>query len=229
MCQTEQNTEITLHPFEAAGLGLAPFRCVGVRENVYSAAPGHRQPGGTCQYCGQGIMYECMIQSKDGKVFKVGIDCVRKCDRDDNRALTVAEREMAKINKAKKDAKRQAKWEEANRKREAELDRQRSVNGGLTDYEVEQAKRKAAEDAQREAVCKANEWLVKVIQKCPGDFARSMVERLESKPVASLSPRMIQVLCEMYAKATGGRKNSKGYAKAAQFFCAQAGVDPEFA
>lgn len=70
------------HPFEARGLGMAPFRCVGVSRNVAAPAGGlfstEQRPGGSCDYCGTGIVYECWIVSADGKRFKVGCDCVEK-------------------------------------------------------------------------------------------------------------------------------------------------------
>lgn len=69
----------TVHKFERAGLGKAPFRCVGMVENKFQACPGAPiQPGGSCDYCGAGIMYEFCILSADGRRFKVGCDCVLK-------------------------------------------------------------------------------------------------------------------------------------------------------
>ena len=91
-----QATTTTIHPFEAAGLGKAPFRFVGMTEErgpikrvgadgavLEIGAPG--QPMGTCDYCGQGIALVCAIESADGKRFKVGSDCVLKVCRADNR------------------------------------------------------------------------------------------------------------------------------------------------
>lgn len=84
----EQMPMSSVHKFESAGLGKAPFRCVGVSEErgprtvnmngvaVQVGAPG--QPMGTCAYCGQGIAYCYQIQSADGKRFIVGSDCVEK-------------------------------------------------------------------------------------------------------------------------------------------------------
>jgi hypothetical protein len=70
-----------MHPFEVAGLGKAPFRCVGVSENVYVTAGGaHRQAGGSCDYCGTGIRWEYSIISSDQKRFVVGCDCVEKTE-----------------------------------------------------------------------------------------------------------------------------------------------------
>lgn len=49
----------TIHPFEAANLGIAPFRFVGCTENVFVAHPGAvPKAGGSCDYCGNGIRYE---------------------------------------------------------------------------------------------------------------------------------------------------------------------------
>jgi hypothetical protein len=68
------------HPFERAGLGTAPFRCVSVRTNWFTVpgCPEASKPGGSCQYCGTGILYEFVIKSADGREFVVGSDCVRR-------------------------------------------------------------------------------------------------------------------------------------------------------
>lgn len=72
------------HRFEEAGLGRAPFVCVGVTHRVGPidlgggctvGAPG--QPMGTCDYCGTGIAYCYAIRSSDGRQFVVGSECVR--------------------------------------------------------------------------------------------------------------------------------------------------------
>lgn len=74
-----------LHRFQEAGLGLAPFACIGVEERrgpitladgTRSGAPG--QPMGTCAYCGTGIAECFCIQSSDGRLFIVGCECVKK-------------------------------------------------------------------------------------------------------------------------------------------------------
>lgn len=70
-----------MHPFQKSGLGLAPFRCVGVQENVYVSG-GYAQAGGSCDYCGTGIRWEFLIRSADNRNFKVGCDCVEKTYRE---------------------------------------------------------------------------------------------------------------------------------------------------
>lgn len=73
------NTE-TRHVFTAAGLGAAPFTCVAVRDNAVNNGDGTMRPNGTCDFCGTGIRYECVIRSADGREFVVGCDCVAKTD-----------------------------------------------------------------------------------------------------------------------------------------------------
>ena len=78
-----------IHLFEKAGLGMAPFRIVGVEIRVgpvkvhegngcetWVGAPG--QPMGKCDYCGEGISECWVIRSKDGREFEVGCVCVNK-------------------------------------------------------------------------------------------------------------------------------------------------------
>lgn len=106
------DTRDILHPFERAGLGVAPFALTACRENWYVACQGaDRQPGGTCDFCLTGIAHEFHIKSSDGKTFKVGCDCVMKLGRDDNRLVSQVERivlarkrEAAKANTAKRKA-----------------------------------------------------------------------------------------------------------------------------
>lgn len=81
-------TNIEVHPFESAGLGIAPFRYLGCETRVGPlryvergvevevGRPG--QPMGTCDLCGMGIKYCHLIKSSDGKSFVVGSDCVEK-------------------------------------------------------------------------------------------------------------------------------------------------------
>lgn len=83
----------TIHPFQTAGLGLAPFRYVGqVKQDIaYGQAvvnsEGFRsgaepmittKAGGTCAYCGNGILNMFNVKSADGKIFHVGSDCIAK-------------------------------------------------------------------------------------------------------------------------------------------------------
>jgi len=90
---SQKKIEGGVHLFEAAGLGKAPFRFIGCVDDSVGANPSYggmvfrgerdgvdhwTQPGGSCAYCGQGIIVFCWIRSADGKKFKVGSDCVKK-------------------------------------------------------------------------------------------------------------------------------------------------------
>lgn len=88
----------TIHPFEAAGLGKAPFTFLGVEEKVGpitlpngTQVGAQGQPMGCCDYCYTGIRYEYIIRSADGQVHKVGCECIRKIG---DRKLKAAVREQ---------------------------------------------------------------------------------------------------------------------------------------
>lgn len=121
------DTTATLHPFERAGLGKAPFRCVDVVQNWYSACQGHRQPGGSCDYCGTGIAYEFIISDATGNRFKVGSDCVAKTHADvsgfDQAKAKLEREKRAAVNKSRREARAKewaAKREQWNAERTAQ-------------------------------------------------------------------------------------------------------------
>lgn len=84
------STEV--HCFEKAGLGIAPFYCVGLAsipsaslasQNVeaYNNALRDLPQGigcGSCCYCGTAIIHNFIIKSSDNRRFVVGCDCVAK-------------------------------------------------------------------------------------------------------------------------------------------------------
>jgi hypothetical protein len=87
-CMDEKNTEggkmkgeenIGQHVFEVAGLGRAPFAFVSYEYKTYQASPDSPiQAGGSCDYCGAAIVNFCWVRDADGKLFKVGPDCIAK-------------------------------------------------------------------------------------------------------------------------------------------------------
>ncbi len=102
----------TVHPWEKAGLGKAPYRYLGC---AYDVGP-HRfigkdglewtvgyegQPMGCCAYCLQGIAECHKIRSADGKEFTVGCDCVARIHADGEPLLTEVERASRKLRNAK--------------------------------------------------------------------------------------------------------------------------------
>lgn len=83
---------LTIHPFEARGLGVGPFRCTGMTER--RSPNGDGQPWGTCEYCHTGIAFCFHIRSSDGKMFVVGSDCVAKTDRAFDRSRSPEDRKL---------------------------------------------------------------------------------------------------------------------------------------
>lgn len=93
-----------LHPFEAAGLGLAPFGLVAV-EDMGRVCRG-------CSYCGTGIRYVCTLRDRTGKTFIVGTDCVRKrCEQVDTSLSLEVRRAHDDILLAQREAKREVRME----------------------------------------------------------------------------------------------------------------------
>lgn len=99
-----------IHPFERAGLGVAPFRLVGHEESWFQAAPGEpRRPGASCDYCGTAIVDTFWIAGTDGRRFKVGSDCVHKTTKPGTKVRTEVERKVRTIQNAKRHAREDAK------------------------------------------------------------------------------------------------------------------------
>jgi len=102
-----------MHPFEKAGLGKAPFKFIGYSYEVgpitladgvtQVGAPG--QPMSSCDYCCNGIANVYRIKSADGKIFKVGCDCVDKLYGDTNKTSSMLARD--KVYQDIQEAKRQ--------------------------------------------------------------------------------------------------------------------------
>ena len=92
MCDAPNKFENLIHKFEAANLGRAPFRIVGVsiRKGPMPVldAKGNRIPGmtvgspwqpmGMCDYCGECLVECWIVADADGKKFIVGSTCAEK-------------------------------------------------------------------------------------------------------------------------------------------------------
>jgi hypothetical protein len=118
---------VSRHPFEQAGLGVAPFRCIGVEyrvgpirsvtaDGITVEIGSAGQPMGACEYCGQGIAECCVIQDANGKRFVVGNQCVAKAYRDYGFA-----KPDSKLERERKDALRAAR-----------ADRERTISAELS-------------------------------------------------------------------------------------------------
>lgn len=211
MCQVRESTEVvTVHPFEVAGLGIAPFDFDGMVDTGKTTT--------SCDYCSTGLRYVCFVSSHDGRRFKVGIDCIRKLGRADNRLTTEAEKALAKIERDKRESKRLAK-RQAERERIANiLQAERERNGGLTDHEVAKREQEAKAESLRKEWESKNLWLLEVLDgQRSGGFVESMISQLLKGPVNSLSDRCVSILREIYCKSFG-RCGSRKYNAASEKF-----------
>lgn len=143
MTTTTTTAATTIHPFEARGLGKAPFRLVGLvkQDMAYGQVCLNRaefdktgillttKPGGTCAYCGTYIVNMFQVRSADGREFHVGCDCAEKvakasADTDLTRALARAMKPVRDAQNAKARARKEARQAErgvANETAHAEL------------------------------------------------------------------------------------------------------------
>lgn len=222
----------TIHPFEAAGLGLAPFKLIGfdrkvgpikMEDGTEVGAPG--QPMGTCDFCGTGIADCYRIKSSDLKTFVVGCDCVLKLGRSDNRLVGEVKRKKLALDRAKRAAKREAKWLEFKAEREATLQAEREANGGLTNAEIKAKAEAEALAAKAEQTKASNQWIIDALIATgqSGPFVQSMIAELGNRPFAELSPRCRQIIGEIYSKRAG-RMGSKAYDAAMSEFEARTGA-----
>lgn len=206
------------HPFENAGLGKAPFRLIGmysipspalaeVNPAAYQAelAAMPRDCGiGSCAFCGMPLTHNFIIQSADKRRFSVGCDCVDKTG--DAKLMSAAEKVELDRKRAIAAAKAAAKRAAQAAAYEAEMAAQRDRNGGLTDWEVEEAARVAAREAEEAKHAAANAWLIEAMSHYPdSSFARDMAKDLARHPLSSFSPRCRDIMRDMFAKLAGRR------------------------
>lgn len=233
--KTEQ---ILTHRWQEQGLGTAPFRVVCIislpspalaeaNTSAYNASMAEccqqaKDFGvglGTCDSCGMALMNNVVIRDADGKHFIVGCDCAQKTG--DSKLMSRVEYLEKQRQKAIREAKRQAAWEDRRARQEAECQAQRGRNGGLTDAEVLQREREREAAELRSSMVARNGWLLDVLARVPYEsgFVASVVAELETRTVESLSARCLDILAEIYAKTvSGSRKGSKAYQAAEQDF-----------
>jgi len=98
-----------IHPWQRAGLGLAPFHLVSVSKT----------PGTSCDFCGTGIKIVFVIGGVDGSRFKVGCDCVRKVNARGTEVRVQVEKARKDVVRADRHAKIAAAHKTAREAREA--------------------------------------------------------------------------------------------------------------
>ena len=165
----------------------------------------------SCYVCGMSLQANYVLRDATGKPFVVGCDCVEKIG--DDQVITAVENAAKTRERNRRRELAARKVEERIAARKAELEAQRQKNGGLTDWEVEEAARLADRDSKRNAAIAANAWVLSWVPSGPsGSFVGDVSGRLASGELVAkeASPRMKAVMVEMFAKRAG-RKGSKAY------------------
>ena len=198
----------SVHPFEIAGLGRAPFTLEGYSKEVgprvladgtQVGAPG--QPMGTCAYCSRGIAHVFQIRSSDGVESGVGCDCVLKLDREDNKLVSA-------VKKAKLLLDRQARQLKAQEK--ARLAREKRVQA--------RKDQEAAWEAKKVEIKAGNEWLISRLPLAGSPFIQDMKSQLECRPASQFSDRQLDILGRIWVESFGYPKNSQAEDEAADEF-----------
>lgn len=126
----------TVHIFEKAQLGTAPFRLL--RVDMIEQDPNGPRRGTSCDHCGTYITNLFFCESSDGKKFVIGSTCAEKLG---DAGLTKAVRtEVSNHRRELRNQRQLAEWEAARPAREA--------------YQQEQAAQKAALIAERKELFK---------------------------------------------------------------------------
>lgn len=210
-------TEKTIHIFENAGMGKAPFRVVGLY-SIPSPSLAEHNPSaynaqlqampknvacGSCYYCHAALVHNFIIESSDKKLSVVGCDCVAKVN---DSGLV---KQVKLLQKQQRDELRRKQMEE---KHLNEIEKQRKANGGLTNEEV-LLKKKNEAIARREPlegeIVEMLTPFIKALGNANGEFCDSMRRALQNCNL-ELSNNCLRLIIEISAKEAG-RKGSKKY------------------
>lgn len=209
-----------VHIWEFNGIGKAPFKCVGMASipstslaeqnpHAYNKAMQDLPKGfgvGSCEVCGTPLVNNFLIKDAEGRKFAVGCDCVRKSS--DAGLIEKVDAIRREREREKRAEKRMAKMREQQAAYEAELDAQRTRNGGMTDDEVAEAARKAALEEKIALLLP----LADALRDDKGGFRDSVADDLERGRLPY--GRGCDLVIEILSKKAG-RKNSKAYAEEA--------------
>lgn len=185
-----------IHPFTESGLGYGPFTFVRLFD--------HGKVSVACDHCGSGLRYEFIVRNAAGKEFGVGCECVRKTL--DKGISDPADAAMIKLlreqNEAKREAKREARLAEINRRASEKWE------AGAAEREA----RRLEAEAKKAAFMTAWAPIIEVLEKTNGDFAKGihwdMTEQLNPP-----RGRALDICFDIYGKQFG-RKNSKKFNQA---------------
>lgn len=213
-----------IHIWEADSVGTAPFKVVGfysipppslaeANPSLYQYLAKEAPRGfslGQCAVCGRSINHNALVKDANGRTFSVGMDCVAKAG--DAGLMTEAEHAKRESARIAREMNRQLQYEAY----QAQLEAQRERNGGLTDDEVEAAKKVEAEQAKCDAIVAILTPILNALKRAPGHFGLSMAAQIEGGDIPHGGA--LAICCEIYAKAeaakTGSGPRSTAYKEA---------------
>jgi hypothetical protein len=221
------------HPFELAGMGLGPFRFIGMVQ-IPSASLAEANPSayngalaslprnliggcGTCYNCGQAISNVCIVENSTGQRYGVGSDCVLKTG--DQFLGDKVKVTLARIQRARRQEKAQAQREA---RREAFLAKVCNEAGETNAQRIERedSERKAAL-AQRETAALARFSFVLPIldANSPRDTSDNFCSNMARGIRQGYPPtgRALEIVREIYGKQFG-RRGGKAYEAAVAEF-----------
>lgn len=204
---------------KAYRMGVAPYRYKGLWSAPNSSLAEHNthaynlalkeKPACchySCDHCGMAIMNHYIIKDAAGTLFCVGSECIKKVG--DVERIEKAEADKKAHNRKLSQARADKKREAERQQREAVLQAERDVNGGLTDWELAEQQRKDALTAQREKNKEAAAYFLNVLYYQNGSFCADIANGLEKGNIPY--GRGKTILIEIIAK-TAGRKNTAAY------------------
>jgi hypothetical protein len=219
------------HPFELAGMGLGPFRFIGMVQipsaslaehncDAYNRAlaslPRNLIGGcGTCYNCGQAISNVCIVENSTGQRYGVGSDCVLKTD--DQHLGDKVKVTLARIQRARRAEKAQAQREA---RREAFLAAVCNEAGETNAQRIEREdhERKAAQIARESAALGRFSFVLPILDamsRTDGDFCYNMAYGIRhGNPPTG---RALAIVREIYGKQFG-RRGGKAYEAAVAEF-----------
>jgi hypothetical protein len=159
----------------------------------------------SCDHCGMSITHHCMVEDSEGNQFSVGSSCIGKVDNCEN--LTKLKADIKDREREKRRIIRDKKRDDHNLKVDQEHELQRQVNGGLTDWELQEQERKEALEMAKALYLDAASYFVDAMTG-KGSFCDSIILGFSRGNLPTGPGKFITI--EIVTK-TFGRKNSKAF------------------
>lgn len=196
------------------GIWSAPSRgLLEVNPAAFNSAMNQRPAHCTmsCDHCGTGIQHHFIIEDEDHVRFSVGSSCIEKLGQQD----LVESCRAAELNRQKqmRQDRLREKRERKNREYHEQLDRQRALNGGLTDDQVLMNKLIQREQELRVDYAQLTQPITQLLVRQGGGFCNQLGFEISIGRMPDTGAR--KIILEVMAKQTSrARKKSAAYESA---------------